>query len=258
MNKSNEYDALYQQLQAAIDNEMSKPDDEINPDTIKHCVDLLHSIGDYELPANSDIKNYLADIKGKKRKRLAVKSLVRVASLAATFIVIVGVTNYISARAFNFNFINSIIQVGSDFFNIDFGNTDGPLLNAEQIKTELREKSEKEGFNLLLPGYYPQGFSINEFRVDHLRYNTNISIVLKAKDTSLKLFINKNNKGDLAFRILKGEYVEDLEIKDFIVYIIKIEKDYTASFAYENMIYNLSLNNCSYDEFIKVLESLSK
>lgn len=258
MNKSSEYNALCQELQAAIDNEMNKPDDEMNPDTIKHCVDLLHEIENYELPANSQLKTCLSEIKGKQGKRPVVKRLVKVASLAASFIILVGVTNLISARAFNVNFINSIVEVSSGLFKINFGNSDYTLLNAQQINAELRAKAEKEGIDLLLPAYYPQKFSVNEFKVEHLQHNININIMLKTKNSFVKFYIDKKNKGDLEFKAPNGDNVEELEIKDFKVYITKVEKDYFASFSYENIVYNLIFNNCSYSEFIKVLESISK
>lgn len=251
-------DTLINELHKILDYEMSKPDDEINFDLLKHCVNTLHELEGHDLPDKKELEERLLLIKNKGEpvRRSSRKFFTKIA-VAACAIFVVGAANSISAKAFSFNFITTIIECGANFLGINFSKSDEvPLIKARELNAELKARFLHEGFAPILPTYFPQDMCITEFKVDNMLKLNTFDISLEAKDVRFKLYIIENKEGETPFQIPKGDSVQELIVGDLTMYIVEINKTYTAFFKHGNLTYQINMREIPYNEMIKTLQSM--
>lgn len=203
------------QILLVIDNEISKPESEMNTDLIDACTNILLKMDSIDVEDIPEFEKPIPFFEGKKRKKKWISFFNRkpVRGLVAaciTFIIILTV-NTISASAFNFNFASGIVEWTKKEITIFFDNGNTP--NSSVVYSEILTDLQKAGFeNVMLPTLDINGLIIEH--IDNETTNSSIEsyINLVSGSCSINIHISQCNSQPQLDGNLNVDYISGEEI----------------------------------------------
>lgn len=166
--------SIEEKLGKIIDEEMEKPEDEMNTELIEYCLDKLSKL-EAETPATEEKKGN-GDSNGKHIK-LKLKKVIAVAAAIAVFLV---GTLSVSAVVFDVNLFDGIVELYNDYIRINFDKTDDKADEYQLLGTELAKELADNGFNeVLLP---EAEFEIIKITYEADEYMNSANITLEYQD----------------------------------------------------------------------------
>ena len=170
-------------LRQIIDEEMEKPEDEMNPDLIEYCLDMLNK-------ENTDISDTKSEKPVTKHISIRFKKIVSVAAVVA--ILFIG-TLTASAVIFDVNLFDGLVEVYTDYVRINFDKSDDKADSYELLDTELAKELAENGFtDVLLPeAIFSDDFEITEITYEHFEYTSSANIYFKYKNKRDYISISK-------------------------------------------------------------------
>jgi hypothetical protein len=256
---------LLEAIDDIIDEELVKPEDEMDASLIEDCVNDWYEVSGIEIPA-FDVADNIAEIKknlemGKKKfthfRTIFIK-------IAASFVIILGIAfivNIISIKAFKINIFDNVVEFGKDIIKFDFNNnvpSNGiSLVTSENDPFGLKEECKKHSMYPLLPMKMPDGTVVSNVKFEQAQgIQKSAAIIFNDKVHKISLGISVFEK-DLPSNMIIPSDSQDLEkimINDIEMYIIKEKDSYIATFHKDNTIYVFS-STMNYDDFLAVLYS---
>ena len=212
--KDNSIDEINEaNLRQIIDEEMEKPEDEMNPDLIEYCLDMLNK-------ETNDISNAKSEKPAMKHISIKLKKIVSVAAVVA--ILLVG-TLTASAVIFDVNLFDGLVEVYTDYVRINFDKSDDKADSYEFLDTELAKELAENGFtDVLLPeAIFSEDFEITDITYEHFEYTSSANIYFKYKNKRDYIHISKYTLEELVPDV---EYlhvtsdVEAIEVNGTTVY----------------------------------------
>lgn len=182
--KDNSIDEINEaNLRQIIDEETEKPEDEMNPDLIEYCLDMLNK-------ENTDISNAKSETSATKHTSIKFKKIVSVAAVVA--ILFIG-TLTASAVIFDVNLFDGLVEVYTDYVRIHFDKSDDKADSYELSDTELAKELAENGFtDVLLPeAIFSDDFEITEITYEHFEYTSSANIYFKYKNKRDYISISK-------------------------------------------------------------------
>jgi hypothetical protein len=259
---------LIQELNSEIDSQLSKPDEAVDSQLIKDCVDSILNITEIEMPETgieqqiTIIKNKAAKNKQVNKQAVRFKRLTKVAAIFCICIASSALVNVISVKAFQVNLFEGIIKFGKDVITYNFsGSKQTSPLNFEISEDDpygLINECNKYNLSPLLPIYIPAGYNITSFQVDKVAdIRNDITILFSGKKHNITFAISfyEDQTPPNIVSPSKGQDLEKKQINGVDMYILKEGSDYTSTFILENGVYSIS-SDVEYTEFIKILESM--
>lgn len=188
--------SLEENLNNIIDEEMEKPEEEMDTDLIEYCLDKLSKL-EAETPATEEKKGN-GDSNG---KHIKFKKFIAVA--AAVAVLFVG-TISASAIIFDVNLFDGIVELYNDYIRINFDKTDDKADDYQLLGTELAKQLADNGFDTVL---LPEAFFSEYYEIQKMEYDVT-EVVITANLT----FSYENKHGCINIsKYAMEEIVPDVE-----------------------------------------------
>ncbi len=170
-------------LRQIVEEEMEKSEEEMNPDLIEYCLDMLDK-------QNTVVADEKSEKTANKYISIRLKKIVSVAAVAA--ILLVG-TLTASAVIFNTSLFDGLVEVYKDYVRINFDKSDDKADSYELMDTELAKELAENGFTeVLLPAaIFSEYFEIINIEYEHFEYTDCANISFKYKNKSGSIIISK-------------------------------------------------------------------
>lgn len=190
--------SLEENLSKIIDDEMEKPEEEMDTELIEYCLDKLSELNSNATDAN--IKEGNGD---SNDKHIKIKFRRVIAIVAAAVVLLVG-TMSVSAVIFDVNIFDGMVELYNDYIRINFDKTDDKADNYQLLGTDLAKELADNGFDKVL---LPEAIFSDEYEITEIEYESG-ELMNSANIT----FKYKNELGSLDItKYTMDEIVPDIE-----------------------------------------------
>ncbi len=213
--------SLEENLNRIIDEEMEKPEEEMDTALIEYCLDKLNKL-ESETPDTEEKKGN-GDSNG-KRINFKFKKAIAIAAAVAVAVFLVG-TLSVSAFVFDVNLFDGIVEIYNDYIRINIDKTNDKVDSYQLLGTELAKELADNGFEkVLLPD---EIFSAN-YEITNIEYETGEFI----NSTNIT-FESRNGLGSIHIsQYSMEEIVPDVEFLNVTSNIEKLEIGNTAVYCF--------------------------
>lgn len=224
--------SIEETLGKIIDDEMEKPEDEMNTELIEYCLDALTKI-EAKTTNIEEQKKGNGDSNGKHIK-LKFKKFIAVAAAAA--VLLVG-TISASAIIFDVNLFDGIVELYNDYIRINFDKTDDKADEYQLLGTGLAKELTDNGFDeVLLPEViFSDEYEITkiEYEFTELAISANILFRYKGKDACIYIskYAMEEIVPDVEFLNVTSN-IEELTISNTTIYCFM--QDDAAAITYRD------------------------
>jgi hypothetical protein len=190
--------SLEENLSKIIDDEMEKPEEEMDTELIEYCLDKLSELDSNA--TNADIKKGNGD---SNDKHIKIKFRRVIAIVAVAAVLLVG-TMSVSAVIFDVNLFDGMVELYNDYIRINFDKTDDKADNYQLLGTDLAKELADNGFDKVL---LPEAIFSDEYEITEIEYESG-ELMNSANIT----FKYKNELGSLDItKYTMDEIVPDIE-----------------------------------------------
>lgn len=227
--------SLEENLSKIIDDEMEKPEEEMDTELIEYCLDKLSELNSNATDANIKEGNGDSD-----DKHIKIKFRRVIAIVAAAAVLLVG-TMSVSAVIFDVNLFDGMVELYNDYIRINFDKTDDKADNYQLLGTDLAKELADNGFDKVL---LPEAIFSDEYEITNIDYefteltiSSNISFNYRGEQGSIYIsqYSMEEIVPDVEFLNVTSN-IEKIEIGNTSVYCFMQDK--VASINYKD---NLSL-----------------
>ena len=217
--------SLEQNLSRIIDEELEKPEEEMDTELIEYCLDRLNKLQATEINSE-EIKDI--DKSNIKQTKVKYKRIVVVAAVLA--VIFIGAFSA-SATIFNVNLFGGVVELYNDYIRINFDKIDNDD-GYEFLGTELRNQLIDNGFDAVR---LPEAFFLDEYKITNIEYETgefinSANIKFKIENAIGGINISKYSMEeivpDVEFLNVTGN-IEELTIGNIKIYCF-MQKDAAA------------------------------
>lgn len=208
--------SIEERLGKIIDEEMEKPEKEMDTELIEYCLDRLTKIEGNETDIEKKKGNGDSD---DKRIKFNAKRFFAIATVA---VLLVG-TISASAIIFDVNLFDGIVEIYNDYIRINFDKTDNTADDYQLLGTELAKELADNGFDAVL---LPEEILSSDYKITKTDYEfteviTSVDIIFKHKNKTGCAYISKYYMEeivpDIEFLNVTSN-IEELEIGNITVY----------------------------------------
>lgn len=197
-------------LERIMDEELMKPDDQIDLDLIDECVKMIHFFYDNELP-KEEKNSVILPFPNSKNKFSKVKRIVtRVALFAGITFFLAFAGNSISVSAFHVNIFGNIVEWTQSkvILNWHENNSSSVQVSSAQIYDSLYSKLKNVDFaDVMLPYYNLQEYQIKNLNNRSTDFTKSVSFTLyKGNDYINYLVGNFDSQESMDKKTLLGQY----------------------------------------------------
>lgn len=223
--------SLEENFNKIIDEEMEKPEEEMDTELIEYCLDKLSRLE--AKTHTTEEKKGNGDSNGKHIK-LKPKKVIILAAAIALFLV---GTLSVSAIVFDVNFFDGIVELYNDYIRINFDKTDNKADGYQLLGTELAKELADHGFGkVLLPeAFFSDEIAISKIEYEPGEYTNSATITFKYKYKPGSFNITKYAMDDLVpdveFLHVTSN-IEEITVNGITVYCFKQQK--VASINYRD------------------------
>ncbi len=247
-----ERNALIKWLNACVERELEKPENEIDITLINECEKFIAELsGDTTSFSDEELSVQLERLKSKAgkikiRKRFNIRIL---AACITTVTLLLGIC--VTAYAMNPSFREWIISVinlpvGSE---ISDGNITYKYMGKNQKYAALDDFISAENLDILMPHKLPDGILIESVIKNDLGNGS--FIYFKFNNEKISMVIEINSETIFNPSIISTKY----EVNKTVFYILSEENTYTASALKDGNVYYITSND--YNLLLEILNSLS-
>jgi len=256
---------LLEAFDAIIDEELAKPDDEIDAKLIEDCVNDWYEVSGIEKPA-FDVEKSIAKINkhlkiGKRKVAFYRTPFVKI---VASFVIIFGIAflaNFITLKAFKINLFDNVVEFGKDFIKFDFNKnvstSEISLVTSENDPFGLKEECKKYSMYPLLPTQMPEGTVVSNIKFEEAPgIQKNVAIIFSDNVHKISLGISIYVKDPSSNMIIPSDSqnLEKVMINNIETYIIREKDRYLATFFIDNTVYVFS-STMNHEDFLAALYS---
>lgn len=256
--------ALFIALNTEIDEELDKPDSEVDLYVIDDCVNEGLATTDFEY-TRIDVekqKSIIIDqVKAKHEKRSSLTRLTRVAAVFCISVLTLFLINTVSVQAFQVNLFDGIVELGKGVLKFDFSKDNGKPLELNTTDEDpygLIQECKKYQIDPLLPTYIPSEFKVYNFQVEEAEeLRKDIAILFKKDNTTISFDITLYQNSNIPELITpnKSQQIQKKIINGFEMYLSTEGESYEAVFRIDNTTYTVTAT-IEQEEFIRILESM--
>ena len=243
-----------QEIEKILENELAKPEDEIDSEIIDMCIELLAEIDHIKLPDDTDIPPsppIVHPVKTKKRwKAVLLVSAILVVSISATL--------FVSAQVFHFDIVHYVMELFTDHVSVDYGETSQEAERYLPADTDLRKELADNGISsVLLPDEFLNGAQIKvEYQTTDLSKTADIYAVKDSESIDMTIihYITNDLIGEIEHR---GDIVDSREVivDGIAILVMDFGERQTIAFVDGNTQYLIDTTS-NMDKAVQLAESI--
>lgn len=249
-----------ERLDKIIDDEMKKPEDEMNPELIEYCLDLLNG-SDETAENNCDDKKGSGD----KNENTLKFSFRHIAALAAVISIVIVAAVSGSASVSHYKMYDGAIEVDGNSVFLDLSGFDGEAQSTVDTSDDkLLKELADNGFSGLL---IPRAFLSDEFKItDDIYYdnaelikNANVKFEYRGKRGSMFISVSLNDFGNGGGEFLKvSSVVEQVKTDKATVFCFtQFNNDFSTIVYRSGLIeYDIQID-VKLDEAIQIAKTIN-
>lgn len=247
-------------LKKDLEEEMSKPAEERDESYIAELEKMIsetqeESISESRKRSLKSVMKMLDEYEEPKH----IKLYKRLSVVVACCLLLLGL-NAVSLKAFGRNMFSAAYQLTKGGISISEPNDSDELITSESDPYGMKAKCAEYGFFPDTPSYIPEGFLLD--RIDEKSNNKFDIVCFYYKKNNITLnfyFSNYKDKEETPPIMFPTDTynVTEESMGDNTVYILKEDEQFTASYIDKHVKYVIFTEGIDYEEFYKILESLS-
>lgn len=249
-------------LQNELDEEMKKPPKKRDCKKISELSDAFFEIscGDNDdvIQSREKSKKDLINRISKEKRGRNIR-LYKYISVAAACVAVVLGLNTASMRVFGQNMFSAIYQLSQDGITIDM-KQQGDIVPENDDPYGMKAKCAEYGFFPETPSYIPTGFILSDTYEKGDDVSKNVKFFYRKGDVKLNFdYHYYNDSEDIApTGIPTDTYnVTEEQINGHVIYILREENQYTATYLENNTVYCIVAHNLDYEIYRMILENMS-
>lgn len=248
-------------LKKNLAEEMSKPTDERDENLISELEEMISKTEEEIISASKkrsleSVMKMLDEYEEPKRPKMYK----RIFAAAACLLVVLGL-NTVSMKTFGQNMFSAAYQLYKGGITISSESGDiEDIVVSESDTYGMKVKCAEYGFFPDTPSYIPEGFVLKNISEESNDYLDSIIFAYRKENVILNFYFTNHKSNDELppIGIPTDTYnVTEEQINGRTTYILKEDKQFTASFIEKNIYYTIFAEGLDYDECDKILESLS-
>lgn len=262
LNDMNMKENMISDLQRELKEEMNKPSDKWDCEKINEITQTIHNLScdNENEEINSGKENLLKKIKVTKKPR---RKIYRTISAVAACLIVGIALNTISISVCGMNMFSAVYEITQGGIKIDLNKKEDviELPTATDDPYGMKAKCAEYDIYSLTPSYIPEEFELVNLVDDKNEALTHLIFYYKNKNVKLNFDFRQYNDAETIppIGIPTDTYnIEEQEINGHLMYILKEDNQFTATFRENNIVYVISTDGLNYDECQKVVESLAK
>jgi hypothetical protein len=177
--------SIEERLGKILDEELEKPEEEMDADLIEYCLDKLNRIE--EIKQAKQVEKGNGDTNGKRIK----PRLIKIIAVAAAILVFLAGALSASAVIFDIELFDGIVEIYNDYVRINYFKTDDKTDSHKLLETELAKELAANGFS---PVLLPEAIFSEEYKITDIEYQftelvdaANIAFKYKRKLGSIRI-----------------------------------------------------------------------
>lgn len=205
-----------------------------------------------------DVQTEIQTIRRRGMKRVGCPKWA--VAVAAACVMLIG-ANAFTISAWGMNIISAIVQISKGGMSIDLNHNRDiiELPVSEGDPYGIKAKCAEYGINPLTPYYLPEGFELTDFNEDTNVVSSDLRFYYSKGKEKLIIGYTKYFDSELIppIGIPTDSYnLTETELNGHLMYILKEDNQFTATFLYDNIVYIITSNGLDYDECQRIIESL--
>lgn len=225
--------SLEENLSKIIDDEMEKPEEEMDTELIEYCLDKLS-----ELNSNATVANIKEGNGDSNDKHIKIKFRRVIAIVAAAVVLLVG-TMSVSAVIFDVNIFDGMVELYNDYIRINFDKTDDEPADYQLLDTDLAKELADNGFDkVLLPeAIFSDEYEITNIEYESGEYTNTVNITFKYKNELGSLNITKYSMDEIVPDVEFLNVTSEIkEVKNGNITIYCFMQDDSAAVTYRDSL----------------------
>lgn len=259
-NTDNFQNKTAEELKSMLDNELSKPDSEIDFALVDELTTaVIEAEGKQRLTVNIDEE--FSKLQGKTAIRRRTFHFPKWAVGVSAACVMLLCANFISVAALNKNIISAVIEFTKGGFSVDFNLSDNETseLNvSEQDPFGMVAECAKYGIYSETPHYLPKGFKLDSIEPNiNEEYANTVSFRFIEGDKSICIDFTRfwGEVGQIG--IPSDDFnISEIEVNGCPAIVSKEDNQYTITYQNDKTVFFMFTQNVSYDECEKIVKSI--
>lgn len=228
-----------EKLNRIIDEEMQKPESEMNTELIEYCLDKINSLN-----TDTEDNRETTEIKDDgshtvRHKKLKMKRIIVVA--AAIAVLFIGAYS-VSAVVSEANLFDGIVELYNDYIRIRFDKTENKTDGYGLLDTDLAKELADHGFGEVL---LPEAFLSDEIKITGIEYQPGeyislATISFKYKHKKGNFFITRHGSKDMMsnenFHNVTSD-IKEVEVAGITAYCFMQGKNASVNYSNELNVY---------------------
>ena len=251
--KDKSVDLPKEELERIIEEELNKPENEMDADLIEYCLDALN-----ELESNDTVEIKAERTSDLKDNRIT-KPFKKVFAIAAAVAILAVGSLSVFAAVSDVGILGGLVELYNKYIVVRFDKSDDKAYDYELLGTELAEELKENG---IYPILLPEALLSEEAHVTDIEYqvtefitSANISFVYGKEKGNLMI-----DKHELQEVIGEAEYpnarnVTTLEINGVSVYIFEQNQKGTITFIDSQTEYTI-VSSMTYEQAIEFAKTI--
>lgn len=251
--KDKSVDLPKEELERIIEEELNKPENEMDADLIEYCLDALN-----EIESNNTVE-IKAERTSDLKDNIIKKPFKRVFAVAAAVAILAVGSLSVFAAVSDVSILDGLVELYNKYIVVRFDKSNDKADDYELLGTELAAKLKENG---IYPVLLPEALLTDEAHITEIEYESTDAII------SVNIgFVYENEKGNLIIDkyelqeiIAEAEYpsagnVTTLEINGVSVYVFEQNNKGTITFIDGQTEYTI-VSSMSYEQAIEFAKTI--
>ncbi|HEX3037914.1 MAG TPA: hypothetical protein VHO94_02855 [Oscillospiraceae bacterium] len=263
--KGDDTELITETLEKIMDDELMKPDDQIDFDLIDECVKMIYVYNEKDLPEETKDNAVIPFPNLMNKFNIIQKMITRVAVIAGITLIVAFVGNSISASAFHVNVFGNIVQWAQNKVTFNWQEENSSVSSVScvsnaRIYDPLYSKLKDNNLTgVMLPNYNLESWKIGNVKVAHAATTPKISFVLSKDNDYINYYVTKfANEEKMGQETLLGQYTtgEEFDYNGMKFYMLKKDGNTSVLFTKQLTEYMLftSFDMATTKEVLKTIK----
>lgn len=251
--KDESVDLPKEELERIIEEELNKPENEMDADLIEYCLDALNEI------ESNDIVDIKAVGTSDSRKKLINKPLKKIFAVSAAIAILAIGSLSVFAAVSDVSILDGLVELYNKYIVVRFDKSNDKAEDYELLDTELAQELKETGIH---PVLLPEALLSDKARITEIEYeftdaitSVNIDFVYGKENGNIII-----SKYDSAVSIGESEYPYAsvptlINVNGITIYVLEQNRKGTITFIDDHTEYTI-VSSMSYEQAIEFAKTI--